>query len=174
VGAVGTLLGIGLGLALAQSLLGLVTRTINDLYFVLSVREVWLTPGAVIKAVGLGLGATLLAALAPARERRGAAREALLRSLLEARPAGRRRGPRSRTGPRRPGRAPAPPAGRRGVGLRRALRAAHGRRLATPLAAPPRRSLEWPRAMGCRWAEGMAARGIHASALAPHRHRRRS
>ncbi|HKZ06376.1 MAG TPA: FtsX-like permease family protein [Methylomirabilota bacterium] len=93
-GAVGTLLGIGLGLALAQGLLHLVTRTINDLYFALSVREVWLTPGAVLEAAGLGLGTTVLAALAPAREATGIRpREALVRSRLEA--ASRRAAPRA-------------------------------------------------------------------------------
>jgi putative ABC transport system permease protein len=93
-GAVGTLLGIGLGLALAQGLLHLVTRTINDLYFALSVRDVWLTPGSVLEAAGLGLGTTVLAALAPAREATGIRpREALVRSRLEA--ASRRAAPRA-------------------------------------------------------------------------------
>jgi putative ABC transport system permease protein len=94
VGAVGTLLGVGLGLGLAQGLLHLVTRTINDLYFALSVREVYLTPVAVLEGAALGLGTTLLAALAPAREATGIRpREALLRSRLEA--ASRRAAPRA-------------------------------------------------------------------------------
>ncbi|MBK1726846.1 ABC transporter permease [Halorhodospira neutriphila] len=45
-GALGTAAGIPLGYALAELLLGLVTRTITDLYFVLSVTEVALAPGA--------------------------------------------------------------------------------------------------------------------------------
>ena len=57
-GVVGTGLGIGLGLGLAQGLLHLVTRTINDLYFALSVRDVSLTPAAIVEAAGLGLGTT--------------------------------------------------------------------------------------------------------------------
>jgi putative ABC transport system permease protein len=93
-GAVGTALGIGLGLALAQGLLHLVTRTINDLYFALSVREVWLTPLTIVEAAALGLGTTVIAALAPAREATGIRpREALLRSRLEA--ASRRATPRA-------------------------------------------------------------------------------
>src|SRR5205807_7058816 len=40
IGIAGTLVGVGLGFGMAQGLLRLVTRTINDLYFVLSVREV--------------------------------------------------------------------------------------------------------------------------------------
>jgi len=97
IGAVGTLLGIGLGLGLAQGLLHLVTRTINDLYFALSVRDVHLTPVALLEGVALGLGTTLLAALAPAREATGIRpREALLRSRLEA--ASRRAAPRAALG----------------------------------------------------------------------------
>ena len=68
IGAAGTGLGLALGWALARGLLGLVTRTINDLYFVLSVRDVALEPLALAKGVLLGLGATLAAALAPALE----------------------------------------------------------------------------------------------------------
>src|SRR5437867_2607093 len=52
----------------AQGLLRLVTRTINDLYFVLSVREVALDPVTLAKSVLLGIGATALAALPPALE----------------------------------------------------------------------------------------------------------
>ena len=166
VGAVGTLLGLGLGLALAQSLLGLVTRTINDLYFVLSVREVWLTPAAVIKAVGLGLGATLLAALAPAREAAGARpREALLRSLLEAR--ARRTAPRAALAGLALGVVGGllllPRAGAVWgfVGLFALLM---GAALATPLAASATlRLLEWPARRIGGLLGGMAARGIHAA-----------
>ena len=68
IGAVGTLLGVGLGFGMAQGLLRLVTRTINDLYFVLSVREVVLDPLTLAKSVLLGIGATALAALPPALE----------------------------------------------------------------------------------------------------------
>lgn len=86
VGAVGTTVGLLLGCALATGLLQLVTRTINDLYFVLSVREVTVTWGAVVRGLGLGLGATLLAALVPAAEATGARPRAVLnRSQLEAR-----------------------------------------------------------------------------------------
>ena len=63
-----TLLGLGLGIVLAHELTRLVTRTINDLYFVVNVRVLELDPMALAKAVALGLGATLGAALAPARE----------------------------------------------------------------------------------------------------------
>src|SRR5207302_153113 len=68
IGAVGTLLGVGLGFGMAQGLLRLVTRTIYDLYFVLSVREVVLDPLTLAKSVLLGIGATALASLPPALE----------------------------------------------------------------------------------------------------------
>jgi putative ABC transport system permease protein len=68
IGLVGTLLGLGLGFGMAQGLLRLVTRTINDLYFVVSVRDVALDPLTLAKSVLLGIGATVLAALPPALE----------------------------------------------------------------------------------------------------------
>ena len=84
IGAVGTGLGLALGWGLARGLLGLVTRTINDLYFVLSVRDVALEPLALVKGVLLGLGATLAAALAPALEATGAPpRVVMSRGALE-------------------------------------------------------------------------------------------
>jgi putative ABC transport system permease protein len=66
--AVGVALGLGLGYALGQSAVRLVTRTINDLYFVVSVTEAPLTAATTSKAVVLGLGAALLAAFGPAVE----------------------------------------------------------------------------------------------------------
>ena len=82
--AVGTLLGLGLGWLLGQGAVRLVTQTINDLYYVLSVTEAPLTATTVAKAVALGLGAGVLSAVAPALE---AARvepvEALRRSAFE-------------------------------------------------------------------------------------------
>jgi len=61
-------LGLGLGIVLAHELVRLVTRTINDLYFVVNVRTLDVDAFALAKAAGLGLAATLLAAFAPARE----------------------------------------------------------------------------------------------------------
>jgi putative ABC transport system permease protein len=84
VGVVGTAAGLALGWALARGLLGLVTRTINDLYFVLSVRDVAPAPLVLAKGVFLGMGATLAAALAPAFEATGAPpRVVMSRGALE-------------------------------------------------------------------------------------------
>ncbi|QKT05051.1 ABC transporter permease [Ectothiorhodospiraceae bacterium 2226] len=68
VGVLGTALGVLAGIALAEQLLGLVTRTINDLYFVLNVAALQVDPGALARGAALGVGATLLAAWLPARE----------------------------------------------------------------------------------------------------------
>jgi putative ABC transport system permease protein len=68
VAAIGSILGLGLGWVLGQAAVGLVTQTINDLYYVLSVREAPLTALAMGKGLGLGIGAGVLAAVAPAFE----------------------------------------------------------------------------------------------------------
>lgn len=67
-GVAGSVIGLGLGLVLARGLVRLVTRTINDLYFSVTVEGISLEPTIFLKAAGLGLGATLLAALPPALE----------------------------------------------------------------------------------------------------------
>jgi len=65
---VGSLLGLGLGALLGQGLVRLVTRTINDLYFVVTVRDLSLEPPVLLKGLLLGIGATLLSAAVPAIE----------------------------------------------------------------------------------------------------------
>lgn len=85
-GLAGTGAGILLGIALAQGLVRLVARTINDLYFTLQVTELVLSPPALGKGLLLGIGASLLAVLPPAVEAaRTAPRGVLTRSLLEER-----------------------------------------------------------------------------------------
>jgi putative ABC transport system permease protein len=66
--ALGAALGVGVGYLLGQGAVRLVTQTINDLYFVLSVRGAPLTGLALAKGLLLGVGAGVLAALAPALE----------------------------------------------------------------------------------------------------------
>jgi len=68
VGAIATIVGLLLGVVLGRGLVRLVTQTINDLYFVLAVRELTIAPLTLWKGAALGLGATLAAALAPALE----------------------------------------------------------------------------------------------------------
>ena len=86
VALLGTAAGLGAGVLLARELVRLVTQTINDLYFVVSVRELAVPAGVLIKGGAIGIGATLAAALAPAIEAtRAAPRAAQIRSALEAR-----------------------------------------------------------------------------------------
>ena len=83
-GAVGTVAGLLLGVLLARGLVGLVTQTFNDLYFVVSVRGLALEPFTLAKGLVLGLGATLLAALVPAWEAaRSAPVTTMRRSTME-------------------------------------------------------------------------------------------
>ncbi len=69
--AIGAALGLGLGWLLGQGAVRLVTQTINDLYYALSVRDAPLTLFTTIKGLGLGIGAGVLAAAAPAAEAAG-------------------------------------------------------------------------------------------------------
>jgi putative ABC transport system permease protein len=68
IGLVGTAIGLVGGIALATGLVRLVTQTINDLYFVVTVRELSIAPFTLAKGAVLGIGMTLAAAVAPARE----------------------------------------------------------------------------------------------------------
>lgn len=86
IGLVATTLGLALGIVLAKGLVHLVTQTINDLYFVVSVRELTVPWLVLAKGLVLGVGATAVAALAPAREAAGVApRTAMARSQIESR-----------------------------------------------------------------------------------------
>ncbi|MEJ2575786.1 MAG: ABC transporter permease [Gammaproteobacteria bacterium] len=83
-GAIGTGCGLLLGLAIGQGLVGLVTRTINDLYFVLTVSTLLVTPATLLKGFLVGLAATALAALIPALDAAATQpQQAARRSVLE-------------------------------------------------------------------------------------------
>lgn len=85
-GVAGTVLGTGLGIFIAHYLVALVTRTINDLYFVLTVTRLMVEPLLLVKGGMIGLGVTLLAALVPAIEAAHTLpADALRRSRLESR-----------------------------------------------------------------------------------------
>lgn len=86
VGAAGSAVGVGLGVLLGRGLVGMVTRTINDLYFVVSVEGLSVSPGVLAKAAVLGVGATLVAALPAVIEATGTPpRATLTRSYVEER-----------------------------------------------------------------------------------------
>jgi putative ABC transport system permease protein len=85
-GVLGAACGVLLGLAIGRGLVGLVSQTINDLYFVVAVRQVSVPAFTVLKALAAGLGTALIAALLPALEvARSAPQLALARSVLEGR-----------------------------------------------------------------------------------------
>jgi len=66
--ALGSAAGLGLGYLLGQAALRLVTRTINDLYYVVAVSAAPLTWATALEGVAMGLAAAALAAVAPALE----------------------------------------------------------------------------------------------------------
>lgn len=65
---VGAILGLGLGIILGQITVNLVTQTINDAFFTVTVRTIRVTPFTLIKGLVVGIGAAGLAALLPAYE----------------------------------------------------------------------------------------------------------
>lgn len=84
IGLIGGAIGIGLGWILGQGAVRLVSRTINDLYFVLTVREAYLTVGIISKGMLLAMGASVLAAIGPGWEAASIPpASALQRSTLE-------------------------------------------------------------------------------------------
>ncbi|HEX2139860.1 MAG TPA: FtsX-like permease family protein, partial [Woeseiaceae bacterium] len=85
-GIIGSTAGVALGLWLAEWLLALVSRSINDLYFVVTVTGVTPDSLAIAKGVAAGLTATLVAAAVPAWEAASTLpRLALARASLERR-----------------------------------------------------------------------------------------
>ncbi len=85
-GVIGAVLGTLLGLLIGRGLVALVSRTINDLYFVVAVNELALPATTLLKAVLAALATALVAALVPALEVAASAPQlGLARSVLEAR-----------------------------------------------------------------------------------------
>ncbi len=67
-GVIGTILGLLLGIALGYGLLGLVTQTVSNLYVDVDNATLSISFFSLVKGVTLGIGATALAAILPARE----------------------------------------------------------------------------------------------------------
>ncbi len=85
-GAIGAVIGIGLGILLGRLTVGLVTQTINDLYFSVTVRGVEVDALSIVKGIALGISAAVIAAALPAAEAASVpAVTVLQRSDLEAR-----------------------------------------------------------------------------------------
>jgi putative ABC transport system permease protein len=83
-GLLGASLGLALGILMGQGAVRLVTRTINDLFFVVSVQGIQIPLVSLVKGFVLGVAATLFSAIPPAWEAASAPpRSALRRSNLE-------------------------------------------------------------------------------------------
>jgi putative ABC transport system permease protein len=67
-GLIGTGLGLGLGIVLGRSMVQLVTQTVNDLFFVVAVREIEIPWFTLAKGTVIGIAAALLGAAIPAYE----------------------------------------------------------------------------------------------------------
>ena len=67
-GAIGSVVGIALGNALATVILGLIGRTVNALYVTSRPEAIALTPGVIALGVGVGIALSLLSAIAPSIE----------------------------------------------------------------------------------------------------------
>ena len=67
-GAVGTAIGIVLGWLMADGAVDMMASTVRSLYVSSTPGEILFTPGSLLVAVASGVGVSLLAALAPARE----------------------------------------------------------------------------------------------------------
>ncbi len=64
--AIGTVIGIGLGILLGKGVLYLISGTINAIYFRIDTVALMISPWQIAKGAILGIGATLLAVLPPA------------------------------------------------------------------------------------------------------------
>lgn len=85
-GSAGSLLGVAGGIWLGDRLLGLVSRSINDLYFVVSVTDISVSLPTLAAGFAAGCAATLLAAAVPALEAAASRPQlALVRSAVERR-----------------------------------------------------------------------------------------
>ena len=68
VGAVGTVLGIPLGLALSRLTLQIVSQTLVSLFLVVAIDKLMISPGIMISALAIGLLASLVSVVLPVRE----------------------------------------------------------------------------------------------------------
>lgn len=62
ISTLGSILGVIAGYVLAHALIQLTTQTINDLYFVLHVQQIWFDPWIMFAGLLLGIGSSVLAA----------------------------------------------------------------------------------------------------------------
>ncbi|MEO1289213.1 MAG: FtsX-like permease family protein, partial [Chloroflexota bacterium] len=65
-GIIGTILGVGLGVIFGRFTVGIITQTINDLYFSVTVNTVSVSPFTLFKGIALGIIASTGASIIPA------------------------------------------------------------------------------------------------------------
>ncbi len=65
---IGSLLGVALGIVLGRSIVGLITQTINDFYFVVTVQQITLAQSTIVKGLAIGIVSSLIASAVPAIE----------------------------------------------------------------------------------------------------------
>ena len=65
---IGSAIGLVLGVVLGRGMVQLVTQTINDLYFVVTVQEVAISPWSLVRGLVIGVIAALIASAVPAWE----------------------------------------------------------------------------------------------------------
>jgi putative ABC transport system permease protein len=68
IGIIGTAIGFVLAYFISKFLIVFISQTINDLYYVVSVREIYISPFIILKGAALGILATILSAIKPAKE----------------------------------------------------------------------------------------------------------
>ena len=84
IGIIGTIFGFTLAYFISKFLIVFISQTINDLYYVVSVREIYISPMIIIKGASLGIIATILSAIKPAKEASSVhPRSAMIRSEQE-------------------------------------------------------------------------------------------
>ncbi|MEM6502021.1 MAG: FtsX-like permease family protein [Cyanobacteria bacterium P01_C01_bin.89] len=80
----GSVIGLGLGVVLGRAIVGLITQTINDFYFVVYVRDISVSNATLVKGIAVGIFAALFASVIPAIEAmRTSPNNSLKRSTLE-------------------------------------------------------------------------------------------
>lgn len=65
---IGSIIGVGLGIVLGRSIVGLITQTINDFYFIVTVQQVTLSNLTIVKGLIVGIASALFASALPAIE----------------------------------------------------------------------------------------------------------
>ena len=84
IGLLGSLMGMGMGIGLAKLMLYFVSRTITALYILVKTEHLFISPSVLMAGFGLGMFASILSSLGPAKEAsKVPPREALALGTLE-------------------------------------------------------------------------------------------